>query len=71
MSNPNKIFLPLVEYEYKDGEWLWKALAPKPLVRKKSETPQLKCCDGIESANKKEFDKAIGNAARDIVRYLV
>lgn len=67
----NKIRLPLVEYRYKEGEWFWKALVPRPLGRKrKTQKPQLRCCSEIESVNKKEFDKVLNNAVRDIIRYL-
>lgn len=66
-----KIKLPFVEFEYDNGNWFWKAASPKPIPRKASETPQFDVIDTIERVNKKEFDKALSNASRDIVRYLV
>jgi hypothetical protein len=67
-----KVKLTNFEFSLTDrGDWLWKAIVPEKLKRKVSEVPQYKVIDKIESENKKEFDRALGNAAKDIVRYLV
>lgn len=61
------------EYSQKDdGSWIWKAIKPTPLVKKKAskETPAFKVSLDIEKNYHQRFDRALMDGVKQIARYL-
>lgn len=61
------------EYTFtENGEWLYKAIAPTPLAKKKIavEKPAFKVSESIEKRYHQRYDKALIDAVKDVTRYL-